>query len=67
MAQIVAADQNWNTIDPGRRRNYLTVREWPVDSGRSFTVSDVRASAKVCLLGSDGGARAVRRLDPVGS
>ena len=66
-AQIVAADQNWNTGVQGGDENYLTVREWPIDSGRGFTTSDVRAAAKVCLLGTTTARQLFGDADPVGA
>ena len=66
-AQIVAADQNWNTSIQGGDENYLTIREWPVDSGRGFTTSDVRAAAKVCLLGTTTARQLFGDADPVGA
>jgi putative ABC transport system permease protein len=67
MAQIVAADQNWNTVIQGGDENYLTVRDWPVAEGRAFTISDVRAAAKVCLLGSTVARELFGTVDPVGA
>ena len=67
MAQVVAAEQNWNTLIQGGDENYLTVREWPVESGRAFTISDVRAAAKVCLLGTSVARELFGGSDPVGA
>ena len=50
-AQVVAADNNWSTQVQGGDENYLTIRDWQVVDGRSFTTSDVRADAKVCVIG----------------
>jgi putative ABC transport system permease protein len=50
-AQVVAGDANWSTSVIGGDENYLTIRDWPVVDGRAFTVSDVRAASKVCVLG----------------
>jgi putative ABC transport system permease protein len=66
-AQIIAADQNWNTQIQGGDENYLTVREWPLSSGRGFTTSDIRAAAKVCLLGSTTARSLFGDVDPVGT
>jgi len=51
-AQIVAGDANWSTSVIGGDENYLTIRDWPVAEGRAFTVSDVHAAAKVCVIGT---------------
>ena len=65
-AQIVYGDQNWNTTIQGGDENYLTVREWPASSGREFTTSDVRAAAKVCLLGTTTARELFGDSDPLG-
>jgi putative ABC transport system permease protein len=65
-AQIVFGDQNWNTTIQGGDENYLTVREWPIASGREFTTSDVRAAAKVCLLGTTTARELFGDTDPIG-
>jgi putative ABC transport system permease protein len=67
MAQIIAGDENWNTQVQGGDENYLIVREWPVSSGRGFTTSDIRAAAKVCLLGSTTARELFADADPVGT
>ena len=51
-AQVVSGDANWSTTVQGGDENFLVVRDWPVVEGRSFTVSDVRAAAKVCVIGA---------------
>ena len=51
VAQVVHGSQNWATGVIGTTPGMLTVREWPLDSGRSFTQQDVRNATKVCLIG----------------
>ncbi len=51
-AQVVAGDANWSTTVQGGDENFLVVRDWPIAEGRSFTTSDVRAAAKVCVIGA---------------
>ena len=51
-AQVVSGDANWSTSVIGGDENYLTIRDWPVAEGRAFTTSDVRAAAKVCVIGT---------------
>jgi putative ABC transport system permease protein len=50
--QVVAGNQNWypNEI-VGVNSSYLTVRNWQIDKGDFFTEADVRAAAKVCVIG----------------
>ncbi|OQP61862.1 multidrug ABC transporter substrate-binding protein [Niastella vici] len=49
--QVINDSQNWPTTIQGVSPGYLTIREWKLKSGVSFTETDVNASAKVCLIG----------------
>jgi putative ABC transport system permease protein len=51
VAQIVYGHQNWSTGVTGTTPSMLTVRDWPLSSGRPFTDQDVKSATKVCLLG----------------
>jgi putative ABC transport system permease protein len=51
VAQVVYGHQNWSTGVMGTSPSMLTVRDWPLSSGRSFTDQDVKSATKVCLLG----------------
>jgi len=64
-AQIMAGENNWSTSVMGESVDYLPViRQWGFADGEIFTEADVRAAAKVCVLGKttadklfpDGGA-----------
>ena len=50
-AQIVFGHQNWSTGVTGTTPGMLSVRDWPVASGRPFTDQDVKSATKVALLG----------------
>ena len=51
-AQVVFQDQNWSTQVTGADVSWPDIRNWNiVDDGRFFTDDDVRAAAKVCVLG----------------
>ena len=50
-AQVVDADRNWSTIIEGTTPNYLTVRDWPLAAGRSFTQEEANSAETVCVLG----------------
>ncbi len=65
-AQIVFGDQNWSTTVQGVSPSYLDIRQWPLASGAMFTDSDVRGSAKVCVLGSEVRDQLFGTDDPVG-
>jgi len=48
----IFASQNWSTTATGSDNTYLTLRRWPLESGRPFTESEVRAGKMVCVLGA---------------
>ena len=49
--QVIWGSQNWNTTIMGVRDDYLTIRSLTVTKGSTFTPSDDRLAAKVCLVG----------------
>jgi len=49
--QAVYANQNWPTTMYGGNEDYLGIRKYEIESGRSFTEREIRSMAKVCLLG----------------
>ena len=51
VSQVVYGNHNWSTNISGTTPSYLTIRDWPVVSGRSFTEEESRSAAPVCLLG----------------
>ncbi len=51
VAQVVAGNRNWSTSINGANASYLAVRDWPVELGRSFTDSEDKSAAGLCLLG----------------
>jgi putative ABC transport system permease protein len=50
--QVVAGNQNWNTRTEGTDVEMPLIRSWPMKFGTFFTTQDVRAAAKVAVLGS---------------
>jgi putative ABC transport system permease protein len=50
-AQLVYGPNNWSTQVIGTNPNFLTVRDWRLASGMSFTDSDIRSATRVALLG----------------
>ena len=65
-AQVVYGNQNWSTGVYGTTPEILTVRDWPMASGRSFTDQDVRSATKVCLLGQTVVDNLFGSMDPLG-
>jgi putative ABC transport system permease protein len=65
-AQIVAGNLNWGTTVQGVGVEWPLVRSWNVDKGAFFSDSEVRAAAKVCVLGSTVADALFDGQDPVG-
>jgi putative ABC transport system permease protein len=65
-AQVVSNGRNWSTSIVGEAPDYLVIREWQLASGSMFSERDVRAAAKVALVGSKTAHELFGPLDPVG-
>jgi putative ABC transport system permease protein len=65
-AQIVFGNNNWGTRIQGTDPEYLTIRDYSVQSGRPFTQQDVDAATKVALLGKTVVDNLFGDMDPVG-
>ena len=50
-AQLVAGELNWGTSIQGVSTDYPLIRSWNVAQGSFFTDQDVKAAAKVAVLG----------------
>jgi putative ABC transport system permease protein len=51
-AQVLAEGANWNTQVQGTSADLPDLRSWPMQLGSFFSPQDVRAAAKVVVLGS---------------
>jgi putative ABC transport system permease protein len=51
-APRVAGARNWTTQVNGVNEEFLEVRDWPLTEGRNFTEAELRAGAKVVILGA---------------
>lgn len=51
-AQVIYGNSNWSTQVTGTDDQYISVRDWPLASGRNFSDSELRAGAAVCILGA---------------
>ena len=51
--QVIYGNQNWQTSIQGVNIDLPVIRSWPVKYGAFFAPEDVRAAAKVCVLGSN--------------
>jgi len=65
-AQAIANGRNWSTTIAGESPEFLIIRDWALTSGSMFTDRDVRAAAKVGVLGSKTAHELFGPLDPVG-
>jgi putative ABC transport system permease protein len=64
--QVVYANKNWNTQVSGTGAEYPDIRSWPVEFGVYFDDTQVRAAAKVCVLGSEVSKNLFEGADPIG-
>jgi putative ABC transport system permease protein len=64
--QIIFGNQNWSTVADGTTPEVLFIREWSLQSGRSFTQQDLDGATKVCLLGETVVENLFGGIDPVG-
>ncbi len=63
--QIMYGNQNWSTTVYGTTPSYLYIKNYEVESGRSFTMEDVKNGAKVALIGSTVAAELFGDVNPV--
>jgi putative ABC transport system permease protein len=65
-AQIMAGNNNWSTSIMGESVSYPSIRQWELADGSMFSDLDVRAAAKVCILGKTTADNLFPDDDPVG-
>src|SRR3989440_465220 len=65
-SQIIAGNRNWSASIYGESPDYFTIRQWPVEAGETFTDQDVRAAAKVAVLGPSAAEELFGDQDPLG-
>jgi putative ABC transport system permease protein len=65
-AQMVYGPNNWSSQIIGTTPSFMTVRNWRLLSGSSFTDSDVRSATRVVLLGQTVVQNLFGDDDPVG-
>jgi putative ABC transport system permease protein len=65
-AQCIFQNQNWSTQVNGCAPDYLTVRNWSLRVGRIFGDDEIRAAAKVCVLGQVVVTNLFGNEDPIG-
>src|SRR3989304_1723863 len=65
-AQMVFGNQNWSSQIQGTNEQYLKIRAWPIQEGDFFTEGDVRAAARVIVLGRTVAENLFPGINPVG-
>ena len=65
-AQMVFGNQNWSSQIQGTNEQYLKIRAWPIQDGDFFTEGDVRAAARVIVLGRTVAESLFPGIEPVG-
>ncbi len=64
--QVIYQSNNWQTQVRGVFPDYLAIRDLKIESGETFTMEQVRSSAKVCLLGKTVVDNLFAGADPIG-
>ncbi|HEV2112648.1 MAG TPA: ABC transporter permease, partial [Terriglobales bacterium] len=65
-AQVVFGNDNWYTRITGTEPQYFDIRDWPMQSGSSFTMDDVQTAANVAVMGETVRQNLFGSADPVG-
>ena len=64
---VVYGNANWTTTLSGVHADYTVVRDWPVVAGREISPQDIRATAKVAVIGQTVASQLFQGEDPVGA
>jgi putative ABC transport system permease protein len=64
--QVIYLNKNWNTSFQGTGDRYPEIRNWEIESGTFFDEYQVKAAAKVCVLGSAVKKSLFEDEDPIG-
>ncbi len=65
-SQIVAGNLNWSSSVQGGSVDYFAIRDWKLESGEFFSDADIKATAKVCVLGKTVADNLFQGADPIG-
>src|SRR3982074_778901 len=65
-SQLVSGNANSNTSVQGVSEQYPEIRKWSIQSGEFFTDADVRAAARVIVIGQTVANNLFPGADPVG-
>jgi putative ABC transport system permease protein len=64
--QLVFGNQNWFVRMQGTNDQFPKIRSWKVEQGEFFTEADVRAAARVIVLGKSVAEKLFPGIDPIG-
>ena len=65
-AQVVFQNQNWGSSVMGTDPEFQRIKNWPLARGDFFTMQDVKAATKVCVLGKTVAEKLFGTQNPVG-
>ena len=65
--QAIYGSANWSSTVYGVTNAYLTVRNWPLESGRQFSANEVTAGSAVCIVGATVRKQLFADQDPIGA
>lgn len=66
MSQVIYGNNNWRTGIYGVNTDYFQIRAWGLSAGSYFTEQDVKAGAKVCVIGQTVKNALFGDEDPIG-
>ena len=64
--QLAYGANNWSSSVYGVGASYLTVREWPIETGQNFTETEVRGATRVAVIGKTIASNLFGDENPVG-
>lgn len=65
--QVIYGNSNWSTQITGSDDQFISVRDWPLASGRNFSESEIRAGGSVCIIGATVQRELFGQEDPLGA
>jgi putative ABC transport system permease protein len=65
-AQLSFGNQNWSTSVAGEAPEYFEIRQWELTAGAGFSEQDVRAAAKVAVIGTTVARQLFSEEEPLG-
>ncbi|MCB1306133.1 MAG: ABC transporter permease, partial [Leptospiraceae bacterium] len=66
-AMAVYGNENLTTMVTGTNNDYLTVGNWDLATGRSFSAAEIRGGRPVCIIGNTVRTTLFGQSDPVGA